>query len=546
MIDRPGRHRGARSGGGAATVGPVLAIGDPTGTTTVDGGAGTVITYANWRHRCTAFVPCGPSPSSRSTRPAWSSSGTPGRGGLRLAARRGGRAGRWPRRCCRPTSGLGPSSTPPTSRRPCSTACATGSATDSTTLRAGAPDRSPDRSRGAPVRDGPGCRPLRRAASSAPWSPPARPPPTPTPTRGVAGPGPSAGPADRPAQPGPVRRAARPAAVGESQGVPGSVAVVLLDLDRFKAINNTMGHDAGDLVLASVAARGCSRSPATPSSSPGSAATSSWPCSRNPAGDRPCRRHRLHRAGAGRAGRTVRGRRDRGVPRRVGGRGPQHLRGGRRRRRCCPTPRPPCTRPRTAAAPGVETFGESMRIEVLDRMSTEHSLHRALERSELMLHYQPVVEIDGVTTVGRRGAGPVAAPRPGAGVPLPLHPGGRGERPDHPHRGLGARGGLPPAAGLAAPGPGRAARARWRSTCPPARSTTPGSSGRSSRSWPAPGCPPEHLTLEITESALMQDAAVGPGRPAGAEGARGRSWPSTTSAPATRRSATSSASPWTS
>jgi EAL domain-containing protein (putative c-di-GMP-specific phosphodiesterase class I) len=41
-----------------------------------------------------------------------------------------------------------------------------------------------------------------------------------------------------------------------------------------------------------------------------------------------------------------------------------------------------------------------MRIEVLDRMTTEHSLHRALERTELTLHYQPVVEIEGVTTVG--------------------------------------------------------------------------------------------------------------------------------------------------
>ena len=37
--------------------------------------------------------------------------------------------------------------------------------------------------------------------------------------------------------------------------MPGSVAVALLDLDRFKAVNNAMGHDAGDLVLASVAAR---------------------------------------------------------------------------------------------------------------------------------------------------------------------------------------------------------------------------------------------------------------------------------------------------
>ena len=38
-------------------------------------------------------------------------------------------------------------------------------------------------------------------------------------------------------------------------GTPGSVAVVLLDLDRFKAINNSMGHALGDGVLVSVARR---------------------------------------------------------------------------------------------------------------------------------------------------------------------------------------------------------------------------------------------------------------------------------------------------
>jgi len=36
---------------------------------------------------------------------------------------------------------------------------------------------------------------------------------------------------------------------------PGSVAVVLLDLDRFKAVNNSMGHALGDGVLVSVARR---------------------------------------------------------------------------------------------------------------------------------------------------------------------------------------------------------------------------------------------------------------------------------------------------
>ncbi|HEY5251613.1 MAG TPA: EAL domain-containing protein [Acidimicrobiales bacterium] len=48
----------------------------------------------------------------------------------------------------------------------------------------------------------------------------------------------------------------------------------------------------------------------------------------------------------------------------------------------------------------VEVFGEAMRVRVLDRMSTEHSLHRALERSELRLFYQPVVAIKECRAIG--------------------------------------------------------------------------------------------------------------------------------------------------
>ena len=85
----------------------------------------------------------------------------------------------------------------------------------------------------------------------------------------------------------------------------------------------------------------------------------------------------------------------------------------------------------------VEVFGEIMRMRVLDRMHTEHSLHRALERRELAA-LLPARGGDP-RGPGRRGRGAVAlgASRTGAGGPQPVHPRGRGERPDHPHRRLG-------------------------------------------------------------------------------------------------------------
>jgi diguanylate cyclase (GGDEF)-like protein/PAS domain S-box-containing protein len=49
---------------------------------------------------------------------------------------------------------------------------------------------------------------------------------------------------------------------------------------------------------------------------------------------------------------------------------------------------------------GVELFAEGIRLRAADRMATEHALHRALERDELVLHYQPVVELEGMVPTG--------------------------------------------------------------------------------------------------------------------------------------------------
>ena len=42
-----------------------------------------------------------------------------------------------------------------------------------------------------------------------------------------------------------------------------------------------------------------------------------------------------------------------------------------------------------------KVFGAAMRRQVVERMTTENSLHRALDRRELRLFYQPVVAIAG-------------------------------------------------------------------------------------------------------------------------------------------------------
>ena len=148
-----------------------------------------------------------------------------------------------------------------------------------------------------------------------------------------------------------------------------------------------------------------------------------------------------------------------------------------------------------------------MRIEVLDRMSTEHSLHRALERSELMLHYQPVVELEGVTTVGVEALVRWQHPAQGLRVPLPIHPGGRGERSWYVAIGAwvleeachGSQDWQHP--GQAGPHGSMEVNLSARQIDEPRIVRTV------EQILERTGLAPEHLTLEITESTLMKNAA---------------------------------------
>ena len=285
----------------------------------------------------------------------------------------------------------------------------------------------------------------------------------------------------------------------------GSVAVVLLDLDRFKAVNNSMGHALGDGVLVSVARRleqvggevdllarfGGDEFVALVTDESGAAEQKAAAfvarVKESLAAPIPVDDAEVFLdASVGIALNTF------------GADDPDDL---------LAHAEAAMYQAKRRGGFGVETFGESLRIEVLDRMATEHSLHRALERSELMLHYQPVVEVRGATMVGAEAL--IRWQHPDQGVVAPgrfisvaeesglIIPIGAWvleqacrQLQDWHHRGEG--------------GPQGSVEVNLSAR----QIDDPRIVATIEEILSRTGLPPEHLTLEITESALMKDAAA--------------------------------------
>ncbi len=169
----------------------------------------------------------------------------------------------------------------------------------------------------------------------------------------------------------------------------------------------------------------------------------------------------------------------------------------------------------------VEWYDAAVEEQLLRRMTLEQELPGALDRGELDLIYQPILDLVAGRPLARRGAAAMAAPAAGHAATGRRDPGGRGPRPDREDRQLGALPGDPAVVDLAARGAGPVGGGQ-RLTAPVRRRTDP---TRSPVRSAAAGCRPSDWCWSWPSGASPTTPTRWPGAwVSSAAGASGPPW----------------------